>query len=61
MDVLAEQLDQRLHEWRPEIAEQVRRYIREIMESADLGTLDLLRSQELEQEVLDMLDEPPSR
>lgn len=61
MDVLAERLDQRLREWSPETAEQVRDRVSEIMELADEGLLDLVRSRKVEQEVLDLLDEPTSR
>jgi hypothetical protein len=61
MDVLAERLDKRLREWNPETAEQVRGQVNEIIELADQGLLDLVRSRQVEQEVLDLLDEPASR
>jgi hypothetical protein len=61
MDVLAERLDRKLREWSPETAEQVRNQVAEIMELADQGVLDLVRSRRVEQEVLDLLDEPASR
>jgi hypothetical protein len=61
MDVLAERLDQKLQEWSPETAEQVRSQVVEIIELADQGLLDLVRSRKVEQEVLDLLDEPTSR
>jgi hypothetical protein len=61
MDVLAEQLDKKLQEWSPETAEQVRRQIVEIIELADQGLLDIVRSRQVEQEVLDLLDEPTTR
>jgi hypothetical protein len=61
MDVLAERLDRKLREWSPETAEQVRSQVAEIMELADQGVLDLVRSRKVEQEVLDLLDEPASR
>jgi len=61
MDVLAERLDQKLREWSPETADQVRNQVVEIIELADQGLLDLVRSRKVEQEVLDLLDEPKSR
>ncbi len=61
MDKLAEKLDNKLHEWQPHVAEQVRRCVAEIIESADQDTLDLMRTRTVEQEVLDILDEPPTR
>jgi hypothetical protein len=61
MDTLAEHLDTKLREWRPEIAEQVRQYVREIIELADQDLLEIVRSRTVEQEVLDLLDETTSR
>jgi hypothetical protein len=61
MDALAERLDAKLRAWKPDTAEQVRQHVAEIIEMADLDTLDVLRSRVMEQEVLDMLDEPPTR
>ena len=58
MDVLTQCLDKKLHEWNPDVADQVRQYIQEIMELADQDALDILRSRGVEQEVLDILDEP---
>jgi hypothetical protein len=58
MDILAEQLDTKLHHWEPLIAEQVRHIITEIMDLADQNLLDVMRSKTVEQEVLDLLDEP---
>jgi hypothetical protein len=61
MDVLVERLDRKLREWSPETAEQVRSQLVEIIELADQGLLDIVRSRQMEQEVLDLLDEPKSR
>lgn len=61
MDSLVEQLSVQLHQWKPDIAEQVRQSVAEIMAMADQDTLDLLRSRVIEQEVLDLLDEPEAR
>jgi hypothetical protein len=58
MDALVEQLETKLRQWNPDIAEQVRQYIAYIIEMADQDALDILRSRVVEQEVLDLLDEP---
>ncbi|WNZ46011.1 hypothetical protein Q2T42_29925 [Leptolyngbya boryana CZ1] len=57
IDALVEQLNTKLLEWQPEIAQQVRQSLAEIIELADQGALDILRSRTVEQEVLDLLDE----
>jgi hypothetical protein len=61
MDSLLERLDSRLREWKPETANDVRQRVVEIIDLADQDALDLLRSRELEQSVVDLLDEPASR
>jgi ABC-type sugar transport system ATPase subunit len=61
MDLLAKQLDKKLREWSPETAEQVRSQVAEIIALADQGLLDIMRSRRVEQEVLDILDEPTTR
>jgi hypothetical protein len=61
MDVLIETLDAKLREWKPETAAQVRQRVTEIIGLADQDALDLLRSRTVEQDVLDMLDEPSPR
>ena len=61
VDALAEKLDTGLREWEPDTAAQVRQRVSEIIELANLGVLDLVHSREIEQEVLDILDEPSSR
>ena len=61
MDALAEKLDTRLRIWNPDTAAQVRERVSEVIELADEDVLDLMRSRTREQEVLDMLDEPPAR
>jgi hypothetical protein len=60
MDALAEKLDARLREWTPETAAQARERIAEIIELADSDVLGIVRSRAAEQEVLDLLDEPPA-
>jgi ribose 1,5-bisphosphokinase PhnN len=61
MDTLAERLDSKLREWTSETAEDVRRRIAEIMDLADQDVLDIGRSREFEQAVLDMVDDSSSR
>ena len=61
MDALAEKLDARLREWKPETAAEARARITEVIELADHDILDIARSRAAEQEVLDLLDEPPTR
>lgn len=58
MDALSEKLDAKLRQWKPDVAEQVRQRVAEIIEMADRDALDILRSRVVEQEVLDLLDEP---
>ncbi|MBF2008881.1 hypothetical protein ACF3DV_21775 [Chlorogloeopsis fritschii PCC 9212] len=61
MDALVEKLETKLHQWQPDVAEQVRQYVAEIIDLADQDALDILRSRIVEQEVLDLLDEPETR
>jgi hypothetical protein len=61
MDALAEKLDTKLRGWKPQLAEQVRSRIAEIIELADNDSLDIGRSRMIEQEVLDILDAPKTR
>jgi hypothetical protein len=61
MDVLIETLDAKLREWKPETAAQVRQRVTGIIGLADQDALDLLRSRRVEQDVLDILDEPSPR
>ena len=58
MDMLVERLDAKLREWEPNIAATVRERISEIIDLADRDALDIMRSRAVEQEVLDLLDEP---
>jgi hypothetical protein len=58
MDSLLERLDNGLPDWKPETANDVRQRVVEIIDFADRDALDLLRSRELEQSVVDLLDEP---
>jgi hypothetical protein len=61
VDALAEKLDARLREWKPETAAEARERIAELIELADHDILDIARARAAEQEVLDLLDEPPTR
>ncbi len=61
MDAIAEKLDQKLRKWKRVTADAVRQRVSEIIDLADQDALDLLRSRAVEQEVLDLLDEPPTR
>ena len=61
MDVLAEKLDTKLREWKPDTAAEVKERITEIIDLADQDALDIMRSRSVEQEVLDLLDEPIPR
>ena len=60
MDRVAKKLDLKLRVWKPELAEAVRQQVIELIDSADQNTLDIARSRKVEQEVLEMLDEPPA-
>ena len=61
MDAVAERLDAKLRQWKADTAEQVRQRVTEIIDLAEQGTLDVIRSRAVEQEVLDLLDESTPR
>jgi hypothetical protein len=61
MDALVEKLDARLRQWKPETAAEARQRIEELIDLADQDVLDIARSRAVEQEVLDLIDEPPAR
>ena len=61
MTAIAEKLDRRLQIWDPDKAAAVERLVNEIISLADQDALGLLRSREVEQEVLNILDEPQAR
>ena len=56
MEAIAEILETKLHEWKPETSRKVRALVAEIIELADDDVLDIARSRGIEQEVLDLLD-----
>ena len=61
MEAIAEKLENKLHEWKPETSQKVRALVAEIIEQADDDALDIGRSRSVEQEVMDILDEPSTR
>ncbi|MEH2046743.1 hypothetical protein [Nostoc sp.] len=58
MDALLQELDTKLRQWQLDITQQVRQCLAEIIELADQDALDILRLRLVEQEVLDLIDEP---
>ena len=61
MTAIAQKLDDRLTHWQPKVAEEVEHLVSEIIELADSNSLDFLRSRQVEQEVLDLIDADPPR
>ena len=61
MEAIVEKLENKLHEWKPESSQKVRALVAEIIEQADDDALDIGRSRSVEQEVMDILDEPSTR
>ena len=61
MEAIAEILEAKLHEWTPQTSQKVRVIVAEIIELADDNALDIARSRNVEQEVLDLLDAPAPR
>jgi hypothetical protein len=61
MEAIAEKLESRLHEWKPETSKKVTELVAEIIDLADDDALDISRSRNVEQEVMDLLDEPATR
>ena len=61
MTAIAHELDEKLQRWAPETARYVENLVAEIIQLADANALDVMRSRAVEQEVLDVLDEPPGR
>jgi hypothetical protein len=57
MDALVQELDIKLRQWQPDVAEQMRQSVLEIIELADQDALDILHSRVVEQAVLDLIDE----
>ena len=61
VDAIAEKLDTKLSKWKPEISQEVRALVSQVIDAADNDALDLVRSRAVEQEVLDQLDGSASR
>jgi hypothetical protein len=61
VDAIAEKLDTKLGTWKPEISQEARALVSQVIDAADNDTLDVMRSRAVEQEVRDHLDEPASR
>lgn len=61
VDAIAEKLDTKLSKWKPEISQEVRALVSQVIDAADNDALDLVRSRAVEQEVLDQLDDSASR
>lgn len=57
MTAIAQKLDEKMHEWEADRSQAVEKLVSEIIEAADNDALDIGRSRQAEQEVLDMLDE----
>jgi hypothetical protein len=58
---VAQKLATKLDEWKPEVSREVESLVADIIELADVNALDLARSRRVEQDVLNLLDEPITR
>ncbi len=56
MTAIAKKLDAKMSRWTPETAKKVEKLVAEIIELADNDALDLVRSRQVEQEVLNIID-----
>jgi hypothetical protein len=56
MTAIAKALDDKMSRWSVETAKRVEQLVSEIIELADSDALDLVRSREVEQDVLDIVD-----
>ena len=61
MDALVEKLYTKLREWELNTAAEVRKQVSEIIDLADQDILDIMQSRSVEQEVLNLIDEPLPR
>lgn len=61
MDAIVEKLDTKLREWEPNTAAELRKQIAEFIDTADQGILDIMQARSVEQEVLNLIDEPLPR
>jgi hypothetical protein len=56
MTGIAKKLDAKMNRWNPATAKNVEKLVAEIIELADSDALDLVRSRQVEQKVLDIID-----
>jgi proline dehydrogenase len=61
VDAIAEKLDRKPSKWKPEISQEVRALVSEVIDAAGNDALDVMRSRATEQEVLDQLDDTATR
>ena len=63
MTAIAQRLDRKLKmkTWHPQTARDVKARVAEIIALADQDAVDLAKSRRVEQDVLDLLDEPKAR
>jgi len=61
MPSVAQKLASKLDEWEPEVSREVEILVADLIDLTDRNILDLARSRRVEQEVLDLLDEPITR
>jgi len=61
VDAIAEKLDTKLGKWKPEISQEVRALVSQVIDAADNAALDLMRSRAAEQQVTDQLDKSVSK
>lgn len=58
MELVLQEFQAKLQAWLPDTADRVRQSILELIELADLDILDIARSRSVEQDVLNIIDEP---
>jgi hypothetical protein len=58
MDAVLHKLDLKLQHCSPDLANEIRSWLAEIIELSDADALDLIRSRQIEQDVLNLIDEP---
>ena len=61
MPSVAQKLASKLEEWEPEVSREVEILVADLIDLTDHNLIDLARSRRVEQEVLDLLDEPITR
>jgi hypothetical protein len=61
VDAIAEKLDTKLSQWKPEVSQELLALVAQVIDAADNDALDLVRSRAIDQEVLDQLNDSESR